>query len=169
MLQYYRFYFPYFPFALNSALLEDTPTTKSAMLKRLIYLVLIRSCLKRLIFSPVTSLCTWIIQKGRVMEFRVLRWETLYMREQINEQIWWFACMTETRKWRFSTMLLLPSLPEQQPKTQRVYDARGRYGVLGFIYYAERLAMTRMFFIFLANWFCMFWMWLKTLVFAFCP
>ena len=30
---------------------------------------------------------------ARVMEFRVLRWETLY----IDTQIWWFACIAETR------------------------------------------------------------------------
>ena len=66
-----------------------------------------------------------------------MEYSTPLCRSVACTQIWWFECIAETYEWQFLSKAAAAILPAEQPKTRRVYAARGRYGVLGFIYYAQ--------------------------------
>ena len=53
----------------------------------------------------------------------------------MHHQIDGFDAIAETRDLRFLSNAAAARQPVQQPKSRRAYAARGRYAVLGFIYY----------------------------------
>ena len=52
-------------------------------------------------------------------------------------QIWEFVPIAEALEWRFLSYTAAARLPAQQPKTWSAFAMRGRYAVLGSIYYGR--------------------------------
>ena len=59
----------------------------------------------------------------------------------MHHQIDGFDAIAETRNLRFLSNAAAARQPVQQPKSRSAYAARGRYAVLGFIYYVINCAL----------------------------
>ena len=65
----------------------------------------------------------------------------------MHHQIDGFDAIAETRNLRFLSNAAAARQPVQQPKSRSAYAARGRYAVLGFIYYAQNAYILLRFFV----------------------